>query len=212
MFVYREVAEKILQTHARDILSSLKNNMSFLDELNTQDDDWAFVIKAQALIEGAVTRAILAQIGDDRIKRTVEVLPLVGEELSKLALMKDFNLITRKERRFISKMANLRNRLAHRAEFSKFNFKDHVDSLDGKQLKDWQDSIVWFTEANDSCGLWKTISATHTRLAIYLAVFLLVTLLDMDGATKAKTRKVLEAADLTVRDILSRENTTHTDD
>jgi uncharacterized protein YutE (UPF0331/DUF86 family) len=212
MFVYREVAEKILQTHAQDILSSLKNNISFLDELNTRDDDWAFVIKAQALIEGAVTRAILAQIGDDRIKRTVEVLPLVGEELSKLALMKDFNLITRKERRFISKMASLRNRLAHRAEYSKFNFKDHVDSLDGKQLKDWQDSIVWFTEANDSGRQWKTISATHTRTAIYLAVFLLVTLLDMDRATKAKTRKILEAADLTVRDIPSRENTTHTDE
>jgi hypothetical protein len=124
----------------------------FLSELQG-GDDWSFVIKAQALVEGSVTQAVLAHLGDNRLAKIVEVMPLVGAEVSKLAVAKELELLTAPQRRFANKMAALRNRLAHRADQASFSFEHHIASLDRNQRKEWQTSIPWFAE-DDSKEFW----------------------------------------------------------
>jgi len=201
MYLRQDEADRLLQTHLAELVSSLRGHHSFLEELQG-GDDWAFVIKAQALIEGAVTQAILAQIGDGRIKKTIEVMQLVGEEVSKLALAKDFGLFTAEQRRFIKRMASLRNRLAHRVENASFTFSEYVASLNRDSLRDWQESIIWFTDTSKSRKVWASIAATQPRAAIYLGTFLLVALLTIEGSEKDVLRKIDATAETTTKELL----------
>ncbi len=75
-------------------------------------DDWSFVIKTQTLIESVVTHAVLAKIGEDGLRKIFQAMPLIGDEISK-QLLKELGLTTSAQRRFITKMATLRNQLAH---------------------------------------------------------------------------------------------------
>ena len=63
MYLHRDQADELLQGHLQGLLSSLQGHQSFLNQL-LDGDDWSFVIKAQALVEGFVTQAVLAHISE----------------------------------------------------------------------------------------------------------------------------------------------------
>lgn len=82
------------------------------------EDDWSFVIKSHALIERAVTGMLIETTGDDRLKRTFERLPLSYEEMGKLSVAKEFDVLTKPQRRFIRTLSQLRNNLVHKVKTS----------------------------------------------------------------------------------------------
>lgn len=202
MYVRRDQANQLVREHFDGVLSQIRRHQDFLYEL-LDGSDWAFVIKAQALIEGVVTQAILAQVGDDRIKKTVEIMPLVGEEVSKLALAKDFGILSSEQRRFVKRMATLRNRLAHRVEMADFTFASYIESLDREARRDWQNSIVWFDCEADTSAFWKRAALEQTRIAVYLSTTLFSALVTIDGAEKDASRKIAAVAEVTTRDLLA---------
>lgn len=187
----------------QELVAALTGQLDFLRSLSG-GDDWAFTIKSQALIEGAVTQAVLAHLGDDRIKKTVAVMPLVGEEVSKLAIAKDLGLLQSNQRRFVKRMASMRNRLAHRVDSTNFEFRTHVASLDRDALRDWQESMVWFTDDPKSSEVWLRIAVTQPRAVVYLGVAMLVGLLTIDGSEKEIKRKIDAAAETTTKELLDR--------
>jgi hypothetical protein len=152
MYLRQKDAKDLLKSGKHELFRLVSEKNDFLNELQG-GDDWSFVIKAQALVEGSVTQAVLAHLGDNRLAKIVEVMPLVGAEVSKLAVAKELELLTAPQRRFANKMAALRNRLAHRADQASFSFEHHIASLDRNQRKEWQTSIPWFAE-DDSKEFW----------------------------------------------------------
>lgn len=201
MYLWKNQADELMHGHMQDLLSTLRGQMDFLSSLR-DGDDWSFTIKAQALIEGAVTQSVLTHLGDQRIRKTVEVMPLVGGEVSKLALTKDLGLLNSVQRRFVKRMASLRNRLAHSIDCTNFEFTPYVASLNRDALKDWQESIVWFTDDRDARDIWLRLAITQPRATVYLGVSMLVALLTIDGSEKEMVRKLDEAAYKTTSEFL----------
>ena len=201
MYLHRDQAYELLQAHKQGLLTSLRGSHSFLNQL-LDGDDWSFVIKAQVLIEGSVTQAVLAQIGDERLKKTIDLMPLTGDKVSKLGLTRDLGLLTKNQRRFVKRMASLRNLLAHRVENVDFTFEGYVASLDTSVRRDWQESIVWFTDTSQSREVWFRLAIEHARAVIYLGTFLLVATLAVNGSEKEALREIGIAAETTTRELL----------
>ena len=167
MYLQRDQADALLQTSLTTIQERLHAHLDFVTELR-EGDDWSFVIKAQALLEACITEAILVRLGDDRIKKIVETMPLVGNNASKLQFAKDLGLMNASQRRFVKKLATLRNHLAHRVEYVNFKFPEYIASLDKSERKDWQESIVWFEQTPSAREQWQEIALKQPRSAVLM--------------------------------------------
>jgi hypothetical protein len=201
MYLRKNDANKLIRDQIEELITSLSKKNEFLGSL-LGGDDWSFVIKVQTLIEAAVTQSILAQIGDERIKSTIELMPLIGDGVSKLALAKELSIMTSEQRRFVKQMATLRNKLAHRIENTNFSFDRHIQSLSAASIKDWKVSITWYSTSPDAREFWLGMSQTQPRSAIYLAAYLLVAILTIDGTMKDTTRKIDEIAAITTQSLI----------
>jgi len=201
MYLRKSEANELVTRNVNGLIESLKDRNAFMRKLS-DGDDWSFVIKAQTLIEAAVTQAVISQIGDERIKKTIELMPLVGDEVSKLGLSKSFGLLTAEQRRFVKKMASLRNNLAHRPENVDFEFKNFISSLEKSAIRDWQESITWFADTPDSKKVWFRLAKESPKITLYLSVLVLVSLLEIDGAAKNTIREINATAEATTKEIL----------
>ena len=201
MYIRRDQADALLETSMSAIRQRIETNLAFIKEL-LAGDDWSFVIKTQALLEACITEAILIKLGDERIRRTVETMPLAGEEVSKLQLTKDLNLMDTSQRRFVKKIASLRNKLAHRVEYVNFAFPDYIASLDRDAKKDWQESIVWFAEAPGSRAQWRETSIIQPRSAVLMGAFVLAAILAVDENQEKLLRAIDSASEETTTDLL----------
>jgi len=202
MYIQRKQALDLFREYLQDFTTVIESHNSYLDDLST-DSDWSFVIKAQALVESIATKSILANIGDDRLRKTVEVMPLVGEEVSKLAIAKSLGLLTKEQRRFIKKLASLRNKLAHRADYADFTFNEFFGAFNDRDKSDWQESIAWFANTKELKEKWKHIAIDDPRNTIYVGIFILVGLLELDGFKTQYMRKLDETASNVTSDLLS---------
>lgn len=155
-----------------------------------EGDDWSFVIKAQALVETCVTQAIITRLGDERIQKTVETMPLVGEEVSKLKFAKDIQVMDANQRRFAKRLAALRNRLAHRIEYVNFSFSEYIESLDKNGRNDWQESIVWFGTDAASHQQWLQMALKQPRFAVAMGVFMLAAVLAVEDNQTSLMRSI----------------------
>jgi len=201
MYIKRDQGDALLKASAETIRERIHAHLDFVNEL-LEGDDWSFVIKTQALLEACVTEAILTKIGEERIKKTVETMPLVGDEASKLQFAKDLVLLDAPQRRFIKKLASLRNRLAHRVEYVKFKFPDFIASLDKDARKDWQDSVIWFSQEPASREQWREIALKQPRSAVLMAAFLVASLLVVEDNQVKLMRAIDAASEKTTTELL----------
>ena len=95
-------------------------------------DDWSFVIRCHAVIEALVSALLATQL-DRRLVPLFDRLELGDVDSGKLAFAKALGLLTSDQRRFISLLSALRNKLAHNPKHLSFDFDAHFDSLDKNQ-------------------------------------------------------------------------------
>ena len=142
MVIYKTQARKILREMGKDVGDDLHHNNEFLFDLAKQDD-WSFVIKAHAMLEAVVTEMLLEHLGEPRIKRVIERLPLSDGQVGKIIVAKQMELLTDKHRRFVRFFSELRNNLVHRLENLTFSFEQHLSTLDKNQKGSWKEAIVF---------------------------------------------------------------------
>jgi hypothetical protein len=106
-----------------------------LTELMTDGDDWSFVIKSHAVIEGAVTHLIVATIRQPQVHDVFARLELSNEATGKLAVAKKLDLLPKPHRRFIRALSELRNQLAHDVRNVDFSFSSYLAQMDAGQRK-----------------------------------------------------------------------------
>lgn len=172
MYLRQDQVDTLFKTSLAEVSSRLFGHIDFITEL-LKEDDWSLVIKAQALTEACVTQALLIRLGDERIRKTIEIMPLVGGEVSKLQFAKDLQLMNAPQRRFAKRLSALRNRLAHRIDCVNFSFPEYIESLDKNERQDWQKSIVWFGTDAVSHELWLQMALKQPRFAVIIGVFML---------------------------------------
>ena len=189
MYLRRDQVDALFQSSLSEVSSRLFGHIDFVTELLT-GDDWSLAIKAQALVEACVTQALLIRLGDERIRKTVEVMPLVGGEVSKLQFAKDLQVMDAAQRRFAKRLAALRNRLAHRIDCVNFSFSEYIESLDKSERQEWQKSIVWFGTDASSRELWLQMALKQPRFAVIMGVFMLAAVLVVEDNQTSLKRSI----------------------
>lgn len=201
MYLRRDQADALLQASLSKVRSRLFGHIDFVTEL-MGGDDWSLVIKAQALVEACVTQALLTQLGDERIRKTVEVMPLVGGEVNKLQFAKDLQVMDAPQRRFAKRLAALRNRLAHRIDCVNFSFSEYIESLDKNERHDWQESIIWFGTEAASRQQWLQMALKQPRFAVIMGVFMLAAVLVVEDNQTSVIRAIDEASSEVTSELL----------
>lgn len=109
-----------------EVLQQIGLNRDFVIEL-LREDDWSYVIKANALSEAAVTRAIVRRLGED----TDDFV--TGLSMSqRLKLAEGLSLFPRESLQGARGLTKLRNRLAHDVTKVDFTFSAYLEDSDQK--------------------------------------------------------------------------------
>lgn len=111
-----------------DLIQEIGLPNDFLSRL-ANDDDWAFVIKLHALIEAAMTHALVVSVGKDETRELFAYLELCNNKTGKLAFSKVFLELESEDRRFIRSFSELRNSLVHDVRKVAFQLQVYFASL-----------------------------------------------------------------------------------
>lgn len=97
------------------------------------DNDWSFVIKAHALAEAAVSHLLTEAVKRPELGDLFSRLDMSNKATGKAAFVKALGLLGEEQRRFVSALSELRNRLVHDVRSVNFDLLEHVDSLGPKE-------------------------------------------------------------------------------
>lgn len=188
MYIYKDKAKELLHEFAVDLDEELKSKTDFMFAL-AEDDDWSLVIKSHALIESLVTELLVAKTEEVQLKSIIERLPLSDEEIGKLRIAKDYNVLTKHERRFIKRFSALRNDLVHKFENVNFEFEKYVINLDKGQKDAWRVAFTWFEQGKSVEKSWSEATINNPKMAVWLAVLMFVSqivlrIVDLKSQTK----------------------------
>jgi len=201
MFVPKNEAIDMVKEAHSELWSKFNENKDLLFKL-VDEDDWSFVIKIHAFIEAMVTELIITQISDNRIKSTIERLPLSDGQASKLKMAKDLDLLNSNERKFIKIFSTLRNDLAHKIENVNFTFENHISSLDKNQKKSWADAISWYAKSDDK-EYYLRNAIKSPKMTIFIGIFIMAGLKSVQNIETKGHRDLTELANQTMKKLHS---------
>ncbi|MBM4973557.1 hypothetical protein HYO27_22635 [Vibrio parahaemolyticus] len=201
MYVSKKEAKKLLLKRHGELFDALDQKRETLFRI-FEDDDWSFVIKMHAFIEAMVTELLLTQIDDDRIRPTIERLPLSDEQAGKLKMAKDLDLLDASERKFIKMFSSLRNNLAHRIENTDFTFAEYIESLDKNQRKAWAETISWYAK-DDTKSYYQENALKHPKMVILLGIYIMSGLKTVIEMELKGLREINEMANETAKKLLA---------
>ena len=101
----------------------------FLFDLLVEDDDWAFVVKAHALLESVVCSLLATHLREPELER---VLAGKVEMEARIEMLKALKLVDDADRRMMRTLSRLRNDLVHNAHQTSFKFSNYFENKDVK--------------------------------------------------------------------------------
>lgn len=107
----------------------------FYDQL-LKDDDWSFVIKLNALFEAACAHALSTRLGAAELIDQFARLELADPTRGKIKFLLTLACITPEQAKFLTRLAELRNKLAHDVSKASFTFRSYVTGMDSNQKKE----------------------------------------------------------------------------
>lgn len=140
------------------------------------EGDWSFVIKAHALVEGALSHLLASATMDPRLVKIFQRLETSNDVTGKLAFIKAMDLLTPHRRRFIKKLSELRNQLVHDVNQSSFEFGPYIDSLDSNQRRGFGHTFSWRVRPRDEAPMddWNERAFEAPKQAIWINLLLLL--------------------------------------
>jgi DNA-binding MltR family transcriptional regulator len=123
-----------------DAVSSLEVKLQirngFFDDL-FQEDDWSFIIKSHAIIEAAVSTLLTRYLGKEELIDVFARIELSNKSFGKIQFLKCLNILEKEERRFISSLSELRNKLVHNIQEIDFSFSSYINGLKKEQKQNF---------------------------------------------------------------------------
>ena len=204
MYIRLENAELLTRRTFQEVQQAILQHKDFLDALST-DSDWAFIIKIHAFLEALLTSLIRSHSGSFRLGDMASRLPMNSSDgISKLELVKANQLLNSDQMRFIRRIGEIRNRLAHEAEMvNAFSLVDYVSEFDGNQIKNWRRDMTYFLLDYEN-GFSSDIAVNDPRYAITEALLDLICQIegsrvqvdinsDIQAVAKADTNQLLDS-------------------
>ena len=170
MYIAKGAVLGLMKKLSNDLFNGLLEKFDILATLENEND-WGFVIKSHAMIEAATTEMIVNYLGDERLTKIVERLPLSDSQIGKLVITKNLGLLEDKPRNFARTYSELRNALVHKVENLGFTFSDHLQSLTKEKREAWLTSICWFCNDPGTYEQWKKIAGESPREALFMGIF-----------------------------------------
>ncbi len=129
---------------ARELQQRIGLPPDFLESIR-DENDWSFVVKMHALMEAAITGLLTLRLGEESLHDIFARLPFAP---GKLVFAKALELLDSNDRRFLHKLAELRNRLVHDVSNVNFDLVEYVASMNSDQLKSFIRSCDNFSTPN----------------------------------------------------------------
>ena len=120
--------------HIRATLESIGVAESFFKDLIDRGDDWSFIVKLHSLLEAALTDLLLKDLERMELEEILANLEMSNSKTGKLAFAKQLKITTKRGRRFIKKLSELRNELVHRIKNTSFSFEYELSKDDGGKI------------------------------------------------------------------------------
>ena len=108
----------------------------FVDTLSTEDG-WSFVIKLHAFFESLLAQHLHESLGRPELEEVITRLEFSNRRVGKLAFARSLGLLSKKERRFLSALSELRNQLVHDVRRTQFTWSEYISSLDKNQRREF---------------------------------------------------------------------------
>jgi hypothetical protein len=99
-----------------------------------KEDDWSFIIKVSALFEAATTHLLAVRFRAPEIETELAFLEQANPRNGKIVLLEKMEALYKEQANFLTKLANLRNQLAHKIENVNFNFDNYISDMDKNQI------------------------------------------------------------------------------
>ena len=99
-----------------------------------QEDDWSFVIKLNALFEGATTHVLTTRLHAPKLVDAFSHPDQLNSKYGKVALLRKLGAITSEQSALLRSLGQIRNDLAHDIKYVNFSFSTYVSSRDKNQL------------------------------------------------------------------------------
>lgn len=99
-----------------------------------REDDWSFVIKLNALFEGATTHVLTTRLHAPELVDAFAHLDQLNSKVGKVTLLRELGAITSEQAALMRQLGELRNELAHNIRNVTFSFSSYVSSRDANQL------------------------------------------------------------------------------
>jgi hypothetical protein len=167
----------------------------FLPALSS-DSDWTFLIKLHALIEAAVTHALVVHSGKDEAREVFANLELSSTKTGKLAFSKVFLDLLPEDRRFIRSFSELRIILVHDVRNVTFTLSDHFSGLplEKQRLFVRDFGYVDYGDDESSAALDRAISQARSdlRRLVLRSTLAIVAILQLQLSTARSERRALQ--------------------
>ena len=203
MPIYKKDASKLIKKYFDRFSKEILLYNHIISKLVKEEDDWSFVIKTHAFIEMFISEFLVKHIGDEKLERLIQRLPLSDNTIGKLAICKDLGLLDKPQRKFVRFYSALRNKLVHRFENVTFSFSEYIESLNKSQIKEWKNSIVWFPAEEEAKQTWHKISIEDPKTALWLGIVIMASIFNLDSSHKTFERDLDELALETSEQLLS---------
>lgn len=106
----------------------------FFESLDGDDEsDWSFIIKVHALIEAAISHLLTEHLGRPELNDVLSRLDMSNKTTGKAGFIEALGLLEKPERRFISSLSELRNKLVHDVRNVNFDLTEHVENMERKE-------------------------------------------------------------------------------
>lgn len=143
-----------------DQISKLEEKLGievgFFNKLS-DENDWALIIKLHALIESAITELLTGVFNKTSLRDTFSMLELSNKRTGKMAFISALGLLDDAERRYISSLSELRNKLVHNIKNVNYQLHEYVERMDRQQFHQFVKNFNTFaTDLDDNvCSLFR---------------------------------------------------------
>lgn len=200
MYLYRDEAERLTEEMRQGLNKAVLDiSDQLLGFLN--DSDWAMVIKLHAAIEATITQVILAHTNQDALRPVIERLPLSDNQAGKGRIAVQLGVITSSQFSFLRKFSELRNSLVHKIENIGFDVREYFSGMDKEQRRAWKKAIAW-QDGDVKQQVLADMLDQNPKLALFLSVFTMITLLTVAEQEYLVRRKVDFLSERTMRELL----------
>jgi hypothetical protein len=186
--------QAVIDESVRELIAEIGLPTEFLPGLMA-DSDWSFVIKLHALIEAAVTHALVVHSGKDEASEVFANLELSNAKTGKLAFSKVFLNLESEDRRFIRSFSELRNSLIHDIRNVSFTLSGYFSGLPIEKQRSFVRDFGYVDYDDESpSGLDKVIAqaCSDLRRLMLRSTLALVAILQLQLSTARFERKGLQ--------------------